>query len=127
MFDFLLKFKVVVVLGLVALSTYNIIKTTGEVYKSSKRTDELKVAFDQAKTQNDALKKDLEYKNSVNFIESEARNKLNMVKPGEKIVIPSEVLGVENSGEQNAFDLKFLTTITQEPNYKKWLRLFLTR
>ncbi len=122
--DLLAKIKYVLVVGLFTFSSYNIIKTTLEIYKSSHRIEDIRLSVDEAKKENERLKSELSYKKTDDFIETEARNKLNMAKKGERIVITPEVLSVQTA--KNAFSL-IVSRSFEEPNYKKWYQLFLTR
>ena len=115
------KFKFIVLSGLLILATYNITKTTLEIYGSSKRLDELKSDLEAKRKENDELKKEYTYKSSDQFVEEEARNKLNFVKPGEKLLIPvsgsePEVKG-ELKGEAGGVQ-------KEESNLNRWLKLF---
>jgi len=58
-----------------------------------------------------------QYYQSDEFVEEEARNKLNMSKPGETIVIlpPSPTTFLNQPGEKTNLPL---------PNWKKWWNLF---
>jgi cell division protein DivIC len=67
-----------------------------------------------AKKDNQKLKSELEEAKKQEFIESQARNKLLLVKPGEEqVIVPQE----ENKDEtKSAKDLK--------PNWQKWWEHF---
>src|SRR3989344_9582992 len=115
------KFKFIVLSGLLILATYNITKTTLEIYGSSKRLDELKSDLEAKRKENDELKKEYTYKSSDQFVEEEARNKLNFIKPGEKLLIPVSGSEPEVKGE-----LKGEAGVVQkeESNLNRWLKLF---
>jgi 2-phospho-L-lactate guanylyltransferase (CobY/MobA/RfbA family) len=71
--------------------------------------------------ENRKLKRDLQEKESEEFIEKELRNKLNLAKKGEIVVVlPDEEilrkLAPERVEEEEALP---------DPNWKKWLKLFL--
>ncbi len=68
------------------------------------------------KQENEVLERELEYKKSKDFAEGEIRNKLNLVKEGETVVIvPKEESRDQNqeTGDQKA-----------APNWQKWWKLF---
>lgn len=69
--------------------------------------------------ENRSLKKRLERVNTVDFIEEEARNKLNLAKEGEEVVIiPQEEIEELVQSYRPHEPLK-------EPNWLKWIKLFL--
>ncbi len=73
-----------------------------------------KKTLEEEKLKNKKLKGELSYVESPEFIEREARNKLFLVKPGEK-----EILISQKSSQEAK--LKKEVNI---PNWKKWLNLF---
>jgi cell division protein FtsB len=69
------------------------------------------------KEENQRLKKDIAQVNKPQFIESEARDKLLLAKPGEGIVIlPKNQLHAPLSSVQHIVD--------KRPNWQKWWNLF---
>lgn len=69
------------------------------------------------------LQKEISQKQSLEFLEREARNRLNLIKPGERIVIlpPKEARG------SDASDPSLESTdgrVTATPNWQKWWKLF---
>jgi cell division protein FtsB len=69
------------------------------------------------KEENQRLKKDITQVNKPQFIESEARDKLLLAKPGEGIVIlPKNELTSSSSPTQHIVD--------KRPNWQKWWDLF---
>ena len=66
------------------------------------------------KLKNKKIKAGLSYAKSPQFLEEEARNKLFLVKPGEREVIISQKLNQNNSQKPQ----------DNTPNWKKWLNLF---
>lgn len=113
------KYKFILIVILAVLAVYNFSNTLMEVYKSSIRLNEVQKEVVLKRLENEALNKDLSYKNSPEFIESEARNKLNLSKPGEKVVIPvGFVLGLTDKG---AVVKSFGNNV--DSNLKKWVEL----
>lgn len=118
--EILSKLKYIALTALLALSAYNISKTTLEIYGSSKRVDELKTEVDGKVSENDSLKKELSYKETKEFVEEEARNKLNLVKPGESVLIP-----VKNGGDTLGISTEpTSTSVANASNLERWYRLF---
>lgn len=82
--------------------------TAGKVNESEERLEEIR-------RENEALKRELDYKKSDQFAEGEIRNKLGLAKPGETIVIiPSEDKSQDQVEEGGRI----------EPNWRKWWELF---
>jgi cell division protein FtsB len=73
--------------------------------------------LDTQKNENKQLKKDIAQVNQPQFVESEARDKLLLTKPGEStIIIPSNQLQVDSSISSKPTD--------NRPNWQKWWDLF---
>lgn len=69
------------------------------------------------KEENQKLKKDIAQVNKPQFIESEARDKLLLTKPGEGIVIlPKNQLTISTPSTPHTLDTR--------PNWQKWWNLF---
>lgn len=66
------------------------------------------------KRENEKLKQQLVLVGDENFVETEARNKLFMVKPGESgVIVPSELIAKKEKKE-----------VENIPNWQKWVNLF---
>lgn len=73
--------------------------------------------LDTQKKENQQLKKDIAQVNQPQFIESEARDKLLLEKPGEGVImIPSNQLNLPPSSSSKPVDTR--------PNWEKWWELF---
>lgn len=105
---------VIIVIGLslifnLSRDILRLIKASDQIRQAEQKVRDLEVEQRQ-------LVEKKEYFQSEEFVEEEARNKLNMAKPGETIVIlppSSGVAGDKNKGEQ-----------AKIPNWKKWWQLF---
>jgi cell division protein FtsB len=92
-------------------NVYDLTRTSKQIEKAGKKVAGL--GKDQ-----EELKKQLEYVKSEQFVEKEAREKLNFVKEGEVVV----VLPKENSNQTpDDSDQKPL------PNWQKWLKILFDR
>lgn len=86
---------------------FGLLNKTKEIDKEQQKLEDLK-------TDNVALKRQLQYVQSNEFVEKEARDKLGMAKEGEAVVLMPE----NTSGSSE-------TQIQEEvPNWKKWWKLF---
>ncbi|MBI2195934.1 MAG: septum formation initiator family protein [Candidatus Levybacteria bacterium] len=86
-------------------STYSLWQKT-EMVKEAERK---RVAQEQ---RGEELKKQLEFSQTPEFVEKEAREKLNLGKPGETMIILPPFESTTSASE------------VALPNWKKWLRLF---
>ncbi len=73
--------------------------------------------LDKAKTDNQELRKDLAKVSKPEFVESEARDKLLLAKPGEGIVvIPTTRVLATKTASPPPIDIR--------PNYQRWWEVF---
>jgi cell division protein FtsB len=73
--------------------------------------------LDTEKNENNELKKQIVQVNKPQFIESEARDKLLLAKPGEGVImIPSNQLDIPSSLPTKQVDTR--------PNWEKWWNIF---
>lgn len=109
----LIKIAIIIIgIGLIislSRNIYRLLKVGDQVKLTQQRLEELE------KEHQELLEK-REYYQSEEFVEQEARNRLNLGKPGETVVILPPNVG--ESGE-------VISASTPElPNWRKWLRLF---
>lgn len=97
-----------------------IVKLTRDIFRLLKAGGQIKLAEEKVlklEKEKEELSQKYQYYQSPEFIEEEARNKLNMAKPGETIVIlpPNleEILGRQKPEQK-----------TDLPNWEKWWKLF---
>jgi cell division protein FtsB len=106
---------IIVVLGLGF-----IVKLTGDFLHLLRANQQIKTAEEKVlklEEKNRELSEKYQYFQSKEFIEEEARNKLNMAKPGETIVVlpPNLSEFMNHSRTKNEVSL---------PNWRKWWNLF---
>ena len=116
----ILKHKWVQIL-IIVVGVGLIVSLSRDILKLLRAADELKLAaqkVEKLQKEGESLTQKKNYYQSEAFIEEEARNKLNMAKTGETIVIlPPNIKEV--LGEKESLDVKPL------PNWRQWLNLFL--
>lgn len=109
----LIKIIIVIVgIGLIisfSRNIYRLLKAGDQVRLTQERLEKLEKEYQE-------LSKKKEYFQSQEFIEEEARNKLNMSKLEETVVILPPNVG--ETKETN------LTSPLKLPNWKRWLKLF---
>ena len=64
--------------------------------KTSRQVEALAKDVETLQQVNDDYKEELAYRETPNFVEQEARNKLNMIQPGETVVIINQPQEVES-------------------------------
>lgn len=94
-----LKFlKTAAVAAIITLVIFNAAKTSWDIYKKSERLTRLEQEVVALREQKSALERKASEVQTPEFIEKEARDRLKMTRPGEKIVIlPAEE--VVNKGD----------------------------
>ena len=70
----------------IALSV-GFIKSTFDVLKSKDRLDEISREVVELEAKKAEIEKEIEYKQTSEYIEERARNDLNLIKPGEKVYV----------------------------------------
>lgn len=102
---------------IIVIGLYLIVSFSRDIWgllNKNKEIDKEQQKLEKLKDDNLVLKQRLEYVQSEEFVEKEARDKLGMVREGEAVVLMPE-----NTSQA-------LETQVQEetPNWKKWWQLF---
>ena len=105
------------------LVTYALFKETYKKYQIQKEVEELQSEADSLKQGNEKLKGLIDYFQTQNFSEKEARGKLNVKKDGEKIVILKREDETEDA-EGNLIEAQDEEVILDLPNPLKWWDYF---
>ncbi len=110
-----LSIGVIIVLGLVI--GYNLVAQITSALTSEERLSAQAEAVYKLEAQNKQLQAQLKKVTSPEFVETQARNKLGMGKPGETVVIiPEERLKQIMGTSQSA--------VPRLPNWQGWLKVF---
>ncbi len=108
--------KVGVTVVMIYLS-YVLGKGVLQLYRAKGRIGEAQEELQKSKVENTQLKKELAQTQTQEFIEKEARDKLNMQLPGETVIImPESELRI--GGEEGVKEEK------PKANWEKWWELF---
>lgn len=105
---------VLIVVGLL-LVINSLVHSIIDLWSKQDLVNQAQSSLDQQKAENLKLKKDLKIVSGKEFIETQARNKLFMVKPGEKEVILPQGTDSQDSQAQSH---------TETENWQKWANLF---
>lgn len=108
----------IIAIIILAFETYLIITLSRSVWELWHKRDEyrkIQARVSQLKEENNRRQSEARYVETPQFIEKEAREKLNLVKPDETLVIiPQNVLKEATAPAE----------VTPIPNWQQWLRLF---
>ena len=91
------------------------------ISKAHANTDKLKQEIEKIKIDNEQLKQKIEMSASEEFIERQAREKLGLVKEGETVIVLPEEEALRQLSPKFIEEEHNLP----DPNWKKWLKLFL--
>lgn len=106
-------------IGFFLFATYLIIsfsRSVWDLWQKQGEIEKTKAKVEDLKAENNRLKGQLEYTKTDEFVEKEARDKLNLVRPGETVVmIPDSVLKAATAAA---------SPTPPPPNWEQWMRLF---
>ncbi|MCA9397334.1 septum formation initiator family protein [candidate division WWE3 bacterium] len=94
----------------------HIVRTSYKTYVSSHRVDMLEQEIADLHDQNKELEAEIALRQSPLYIEQIARNKLNLVKPNEKLVVVTEDKVSQEVKEE-------VLRMQEKPPYELWLQL----
>jgi cell division protein FtsB len=119
--------KLLLVLSVLILIffTVNLTKTIVSRQDLLHEIGALEQGINNLKSRNKELAVLIEYFKTMDFVEAEARTKLNLRKPGEKIiVVPSEekIKNQENRADENSIIINSQTL--EQNNFIRWLDYF---
>jgi len=102
---------------------YSIYSTAHAIYQSSKKTEEIIHKKEVLLAEKEELKNKLQVINTDEFVEKEARTKLNMKKEGEELYL------IPGYSEENEEKVEYQETINYEmpiekiSNVEKWFKI----
>lgn len=110
------------VIFLIVVFIFSVIAFSREFYRSftvSQQINNLENKIKELKKENNKLSQMENYLQSEDFLQKEARIKLNLTKPGEKLIIvktPEQTLNEKNEGQK--------LPVEKKPNIKLWWEYF---
>ena len=111
------KFFLAVVLGLVVFVGFSVVKERREQQTNKDRVDALRQEVADLSGKNTELAQMIKYFQSEEYVEREAREKLNLQKPGEKVVIVPEENGLRGAVMGDGDEM-------EKHNWEKWIDYF---
>ncbi|MBI2621443.1 MAG: septum formation initiator family protein [Candidatus Levybacteria bacterium] len=105
-------FFVGIAVGIVIIN--GLVRSIYDLWKKQDLVVSAKRELEKEKKENEKLKRQLVLVGTEEFIESEARNKLFMVKPGEEgVIVPQDLIKKKEKKE-----------VAKLPNWQQWVNLF---
>lgn len=103
---------------------YSVYATSSAIYSSSKKTEEIIHKKEVLGAKKQELESKLQVINTDDFVEKEARTKLNMKKEGEELYLmpKSDQEKTENITYQETFDFNYEEKDTRS-NFEKWVQI----
>ena len=80
-----------IILVLLVFVVFNLVKVMVQTYSASSRTNTLEGEVSGLKTQYKELEQEKAYRQTAEYVEKEARDRLQLVKQGETVVVIEEV------------------------------------
>lgn len=124
------QLKYIVATIVLIVLTINFTKNSVGIVENSKRLEDLRQEVTSLEAEKSNLENVLEYKKSDDYIVKEARNSLNLQKPGEDVfVIPKKEIAlvvdaVKSETAASESNKPKHVVVVQVPNYQKWFNLF---
>jgi len=111
-------FLFVVTLALIAVAV-NVGRESYRKYQLTQEINKLKIEIEKIEGKNEQLANLMEYLKKEPYLEKEARLKLNLKKPGEKVIILSD----EEQKEQETV-INDISELKKSGNHWKWWEYF---
>ncbi|OEG63558.1 Septum formation initiator [Halanaerobium congolense] len=103
--DFLLNPVFIAIIVIIAvIAAFNFYQNITRMTQIENKIKEIEAEIAETEAENEQLQKQIQNSDSKEYIEEVAREKLGLVKPGEKLLIPVESIKEEqgdNQGEEN--------------------------
>jgi cell division protein FtsB len=114
-------------LGVLVMIDVSLGKETYRKRQIQKEIENLQTEIQKASQENSELGNLISYFSSQEFQEKEAREKLNLQKDDEKMIVLRKDAAPQNGGETNGGAKNAETPEDNTPNWKKWLELFFSQ
>lgn len=105
--------------GLLVIFSLSLFNVWRKIEEGKKRLLAVQEEVTQKIKAKEDLEKEIEHKQSLDYLEREARNRLNLIKPGERLVIlppPESTPSMTEMGTSAG-------VVDSTPNWKKWWKL----
>lgn len=112
------KALLIVLLVIFSIVIYNLARQIIFALQASSRLDQIAGKVAELQQKNSGLKKKLAETSSLSFIERQARDKLNLARPGETVII------IPDSEIDKILGVQTIAIPEATPNWQGWLKLF---
>lgn len=119
-----LKFLLVSIVLLTA--SFSFVRNTRNTIQNNKRFEEMREEVSRLNREKAELQEDLAFQESDEFIEQEARNRLNMVKPNEELFVLGDNSSLEINEEDTSIGTQRVVSKkqnTKTSNFVLWVNL----
>ena len=126
----ILSGKHIILFVALAIPLLAFVRTTAQIVGSDRRLERLREEVAALEKVREGLQGELAHKESTEYVEQQARDNLNFVRPGEEIfVLSDDVWRDYLMAPEQAADTGILGTSTEERSFKDsniylWYRLF---
>ena len=120
-FSFAIVLFIIGIILAVAIS----IRAVKEAYrgrKIEKEIENLRQEAQRIQNDNNSLQKQIDYYNTPQYVERVSKDKMNLQKPDENVVVVSQ--GAKNQSQVSEGQNEVSQTSEDESNYKKWWNFF---
>lgn len=111
------RISTAIIILLVIIAIFNLIRQISDALQASNRLDQAVNGLSKAQAENQALKDQLAQTKQYDFIEKEARNKLNLARPNETVVV------VPQSAIDQVLNAEKVVPVVKIPYWQGWLKL----
>ncbi|MBL7053183.1 MAG: septum formation initiator family protein [Candidatus Portnoybacteria bacterium] len=118
-------FLFLITLALIAI-TVNIGRESYRKYQLTQEINRFKIEIERLEGKNEQLANLMEYLKEESYLEKEAKLKLNLQKPGEKVVIISDILSKEVSIPEQ-INILVNNNSEETTNYWEWWQYFFSQ
>ena len=109
----------VLILGLLII--FQLSRSIVNIYRRGGRVEELAAVVAGLEKEKEELEREKAFRQTEEFVEREARNKLRMVREGEHILVLPE----SQDGEKARSEEQEAKSGEEKPNWKKWAEFWL--
>lgn len=111
------RISTAIIILLIIIAIFNLVRQILVALQASSRLDQAVEGLSKAQAENRALQEQLAQTKQYDFIEKEARNKLNLARPNETVVvIPPEAI-------DQVLSIEKVIPLVKAPNWQGWLKL----
>ncbi|EKE20231.1 MAG: hypothetical protein ACD_8C00036G0005 [uncultured bacterium] len=119
------SFAIIIFVAGIALAVFISSNAIREAYRSQsieEEVEKLKQEAQRVQNENKELSERIAYFQTADFQEKVAKEKLNLQKPDENVVVVKSAVKKEEAGSTQQVSVE--TVVDPTPNYRKWWNIF---